>query len=272
MSSLAGGFAAGAVLCAAWAWRLAGRARLRDRAGVAAAGVALASFRRPRDLRVIVLSLAGGVLGFLTGGIVRGALGVVVVVAVRRLREVGRSRALGTQRDEQLADAVGGIASALRAGMSVPQALAYAADEASPPLSADLGRLVADMDVGVPLSDAVSAWTDRVGTEDARLLGGAFELHRRTGGDLPKVLDQVGATIRERVAAAREVRALTAQARLSGLILGLLPVGFFAFLWLTSRDDIEGALGTPAGAVSVVLGLVMEGLAFLWIRRLLEVA
>jgi tight adherence protein B len=86
------------------------------------------------------------------------------------------------------------------------------------------------------------------------------------------VLDQVAATIRDRVAAAREVRALTAQARLSGLILGLLPVGFFAFLWLTSRRDIEGALGTPVGIGSVLLGLVMEGVAFLWIRHLLEVA
>ena len=85
------------------------------------------------------------------------------------------------------------------------------------------------------------------------------------------MLDQVGATIRERVAAAREVRALTAQARLSGLVLGLLPFGFFGFLWLTSRKDMQAALGTPAGVASVCLGLLLEGLAFLWIRRLLEV-
>lgn len=272
MSALAGVFAAGAVLCGAWAGRLTVRARLRERVGVAPAGATAATLRRPRDPRIVLWPLAGGALGLLSGGVVRGALGVVVVLAGRRLRAARGARALGAQRDEQLADAVGAIASAMRAGMSVPQSLAYAAQEASAPLSDDLGRLVAEVDVGVPLAEAVSLWVERVGTDDARLLGGAFELHRRTGGDLPKVLDQVGATIRERVAAAREVRALTAQARLSGLILGLLPVGFFAFLWLTSRDDIEGALGTPAGAVSVALGLVMEGLAFVWIRRLLEVA
>jgi Flp pilus assembly protein TadB len=67
------------------------------------------------------------------------------------------------------------------------------------------------------------------------------------------------------------VRALTAQARLSGTILGVLPFGFFAFLWLTSRSEIEAALRTPAGIVAIGLGLALEGLAFLWIRRLLEV-
>jgi Flp pilus assembly protein TadB len=65
---------------------------------------------------------------------------------------------------------------------------------------------------------------------------------------------------------------MTAQARLSGAILGMLPIGFFAFLWLTSRSEIEGALGTPAGAACVVLGLALDGVAFMWIRRLLEIA
>ena len=73
------------------------------------------------------------------------------------------------------------------------------------------------------------------------------------------------------MAIAREVRSLTAQARLSAWILGLLPIGFFAFLWLTARDEIEGALGTPVGIVCIVVGLVLEACAFLWIRSLLVV-
>ena len=68
-----------------------------------------------------------------------------------------------------------------------------------------------------------------------------------------------------------EVRALTAQARLSGAILGLLPIGFFLFLWTTSRRDIVGAFHEPAGIAAMVVGLALEGIAFVWIRRLLEV-
>jgi len=65
---------------------------------------------------------------------------------------------------------------------------------------------------------------------------------------------------------------MTAQARLSGLILGVLPIAFFAVLWLTSRAEVQGALGTPAGIGCVVVGMTLDGLAFLWIRRLLDVA
>jgi tight adherence protein B len=153
----------------------------------------------------------------------------------------------------------------------LPQALAYARDEAAAPLADDLGRLVATIELGTPVGSALGRWADEHGSEDARLLAGVIDLHRRSGGDLPSVLDGVVAALRERRSAQRELRAMTAQARLSGLILGLLPVGFFAFLLLTSRAEMLGAIATPLGRASVVLGIGLEVLAFLWIRRLLEV-
>jgi Flp pilus assembly protein TadB len=85
------------------------------------------------------------------------------------------------------------------------------------------------------------------------------------------VLDRVAVTLRERRAATREVRALTAQARLSGGILGALPAAFFLFLLVTSRNDVRAAFGSSAGRAALVLGVVMEGGAFMWIRRLLRV-
>ncbi len=124
----------------------------------------------------------------------------------------------------------------------------------------------------MPFDEALERWRDEQTSSDVDLVVGALELHRRSGGDLPTVLDQVVATIRERVGVTREVRSLTAQARLSAWILGLLPVGFFAFLWLTARSDIEGALSTPAGVACLMLGLVLEGGAVVWIRSLLRVA
>ena len=205
------------------------------------------------------------------GGAVGAVAGAAIGLAIRRLgprRSRARTAAL---RDEQLADAIGALGSAMRAGQSLTQALAYAAEEASEPLRADLAVLVRDVEVGGELDVAVAGFADRVGTEDARLVAAALSMHRRTGGDLPIVLDQVAVTVRERLAMAREVRALTAQARLSGTILGLLPFGFFAFLWVTSRSDIEAALSTPAGLGSVFVGLLLEAGAFLWIRKLLEV-
>ena len=85
------------------------------------------------------------------------------------------------------------------------------------------------------------------------------------------MLDGVVATLRERRAAVREVRALTAQARLSGAILGTLPIGFFGFLLLTSRTEMLAAISTPLGRTAVAVGVALELAAFLWIRHLLEV-
>jgi tight adherence protein B len=224
------------------------------------------------DLRTACIAIATAGAGYAVAGPLGAAAGPALSIAVRRLRRVRSRRALAARRDEQLADAVAALTAAVRSGMSVPQAIAYAMREAEAPVADDLARMVADIDVGVPLADAVDGWARRTGSEDAQLVAGALDLHRRSGGDLPAVLDQVASTIRERVAVGREIRALTAQARLSGWILGVLPVGFFAFLWLTSRRDIQGALATPAGLGSVLLGLALELGAFFWIRSLLDVS
>jgi Flp pilus assembly protein TadB len=267
VSSLAWGLLAIAALLAERGSRWARRDRVRSRlvVAVAAAPAARAGWR------AWLGPIAGAVAGFALGQVVGAVLGFAAGVAARRIGERKRAAAVRGLRDEQIGDMAAGVASAMRAGLSLPQALAAARDEAEPPLRDELVVLVDDLQVGVDVDAALEAWIGRVGTDDARLLASALTLHRRTGGDLPKVLDQVVATIRERVAIAREVRGLTAQARLSGLILGLLPVAFFGFLWVTSRADMQAALSTPAGVMAVVIGASMEAGAFLWIRKLLEV-
>lgn len=197
-----------------------------------------------------------------------GAAGIAVVrfVFLRRMRASVRRRA-----GEQLADAVGAMSAGLRAGLSLAQSFAYARDEADEPLRSALASLVDKIDVGTPVGEALSDWADAQGSDDAVLIVGVLDLHRRSGGDLPTVLDSLARTLRERRAAHRDVRALTAQARLSGVILGMLPIGFFGFLLLTSRREMLDAIATPLGKTTLGLGLGLEILAFLWIRHLLEV-
>ena len=197
-----------------------------------------------------------------------GAAGIAVVrfVFLRRMRASVRRRA-----GEQLADAVCAMSAGLRAGLSLAQSFAYARDEADEPLRSALASLVDKIDVGTPVGEALSDWADAQGSDDAVLIVGVLDLHRRSGGDLPTVLDSLAGTLRERRAAHRDVRALTAQARLSGVILGMLPIGFFGFLLLTSRREMLDAIATPLGKTTLGLGLGLEILAFLWIRHLLEV-
>jgi tight adherence protein B len=210
-------------------------------------------------------------IGFVTVGPVLASGGVASAAVIL---ELVRRRHRASQRHraaEQIADAVGAMSAGLRAGLSLSQSLAYARDEADEPLRSDLATLVDRIDVGTPVGEALSAWADAQGSEDALLIVGVLDLHRRSGGDLPTVLDSLAGTLRERRAAFRDVRALTAQARLSGVILGMLPIGFFGFLLLTSRREMLHAIGTPLGGTALGIGLGLELLAFLWIRHLLEV-
>lgn len=222
---------------------------------------------REDALLVVGACAAGWVVARGVGSV----LGVAVAFAIRAARERRAGAIPPIVMQERAADAIGALAAAVRSGSSLAQAIRYAASEAAPPISDELVEVVSDLDTGVALDDALASWAQRRQSTDTDLLVGALELHRRSGGDLPAVLDQVAATIRDRVSVAREVRSLTAQARLSAWILGLLPIGFFGFLWLTSRHDIEGALSTPVGLICVFAGLALEAGAFLWIRSLLEV-
>jgi tight adherence protein B len=229
------------------------------------------SSRRVRRPNTWVLAGAGLALVVIVAGVgiglaTAGCTAVTVHSVRRRRRARQRQRA-----DEQIVDAVGAVSAGLRAGLSLPQAFAYARDEVEEPLRTELVDLVGAIETGTPVGEALNGWAEAHGTEDARLIAGVLDLHRRSGGDLPVVLDGLTGTLRERRAAHRDVRALTAQARLSGVILGLLPIGFFAFLLLTSRREMLDAIATPIGGTALAVGLGLELVAFAWIRHLLQV-
>lgn len=192
--------------------------------------------------------------------------------AIAWLGRLARSRRPRTDVVQgQLADAVAAIASGSRAGLSLPQAVQVAAEQTPPPVGLALREVVDRTRLGASLEEALDGWAAATPIPDVRLATAVLRLHRRTGGSLAPVLEGLAKTLRERRAAVREVRSLTAQARLSGAILGLLPVGFFLFLWLTARRDMAAALGASLGRTAIVVGLALEAVAFLWIRRLLRV-
>jgi len=163
------------------------------------------------------------------------------------------------------------IAAGLRAGRSLAGSVELAGEELGPPLGLTFRRVSDRLALGDPLDDALHAWAVEVSGPDARLAAGVFSLHRRTGGALATALDELAGTLRARRSATRELRSLTAQARLSAAILGLLPIGFFLFLSVVARSDLETAFGSPVGSGAVALGFALQGVAYLWIRRLLRV-
>ena len=168
-------------------------------------------------------------------------------------------------------DAVTAISSAVRSGRSLVQALAVAGEEIGDPLGAMLAEAADRAALGMPFDDVLDELARRIGGSDARLVTGVLRLHRRTGGALASSLDDLGRTLRSRRDGARELRSLTAQARLSAAILGLLPLGFFLFLSVVARRDVEAAYRSAAGGSAIAIGLILQGAAFVWIRALLRV-
>ncbi len=227
---------------------------------------------RPRSRAIEVAGAGAGVaVGAFLGGppaaVLLGLGGGGVPVALARRRRQRRIAAM----EEQLIDAVVALAASLRAGRSVQQGLAAARDEVSDPLGSILEAAESRLRLGTPFDVVVDELAEEIGGQDARLVAGVLRLHRRTGAALAAPLDELAATLRSRRDGHREVRSLTAQARLSAAILGLLPLGFFLFLSIVARRDVETAYRTPAGASAIALGVVLQGVAFVWIRRLLRV-
>jgi tight adherence protein B len=217
----------------------------------------------------------GSVVAVLVGFRVAGGVGAIVAAGavlgaptiIRRRRRATASRL--TQ--DQLAEGVSVIASGMRAGRSLRQAVELAAAEVDPPIGPSFGRIVGRVELGDPFDDAFDTWAAEISGADARLAAGVLSLHRQTGGALAATLEELASTLRARRSAARELRSLTAQARLSANILGLLPLGFFAFLSVVARDDMVAAITTRAGAFAILLGLVLQAAAYVWIRRLLRI-
>jgi tight adherence protein B len=223
-----------------------------------------------RRARVALAGLGAGA-GLLTGG---PPLALCAAVAGAALPAV-LARANDTKRVErmegQLAEAAASIAAALRSGLSLQQSIRFASEEGSPPVSRALSQVIQQEEFGIPLEDALERWASGANSADVRLVASVLQLHHRVGGESPAILDRVARTVRLRRTAARELRSLTAQARLSGAVLGLLPIGFFAFMSIVSRHDVQAAYRTSAGLASIVLGLALDAGAFLWIRTLLRV-
>ena len=231
--------------------------------------------RRARTISPRARAFAAAGLGAVAGWLAAGPPGLVGVgiaggvlpLALERRR---RSRRV-VRLEQQLLDAVTAIASAIRSGRSLVQSVAVAGEEVGAPLGTLLRDAADRVALGVPVDVVLDDLAGMIGGPDARLVAGVLRLHRRTGGAMASSLDDLARTLRARRDGARELRSLTAQARLSAAILGLLPLGFFLFLSVVARRDVESAYRTSAGASAIGIGLALQGAAFVWIRRLLRV-
>ena len=172
--------------------------------------------------------------------------------------------------ERQLPEAIDLMASSLRAGSTLGQAIDAIVREMDAPLSSELKRVQREVELGVPLVDALRQLYERLKTNDVLLLASAVGIQHRVGGDLSPILTGLSHTIRERQRIRGEINVLTAQARYSALIVGALPILLFAFLWVTNNEYISN-LFSPGLRPVLYLAMAAEVLGFILMRRMATV-
>ncbi len=225
-------------------------------------------------LGMIVLSPLIGFLGSPIAWIGGFVLGFWLPRFWLNRRKAGRLKAFNSN----LADTIMLLANALRAGSSFLQAVEMIVRETRPPVSTEFARVIREVNLGLPLDDALANLSRRVRSDDLDLMTTAIAIHHSVGGNLAEILDSIAFTIRERVRIKGEIRTLTAQQRMSGYVVGLLPVALVVLLSVIAPTFMAPMLqkppellGLPAGFFILGAGAIMMAIGFFFIRRIVDI-
>src|SRR6188472_1268626 len=180
--------------------------------------------------------------------------------------------------NKQLPDTITLIANALRAGSSFLQAVELVVRESRPPISTEFGRVIREVNLGLSFEVALENMVRRVRSDDLELMATAIAIQHTVGGNLAEILDSIAFTIRERVRIKGEINTLTAQQRLSGYVVGFLPIALAGFLFIAAPGFMQPMFdprasigGLPAGVVILFVGGFAMFMGFMFIRRIVDI-
>jgi tight adherence protein B len=219
---------------------------------------------------VVFLVMGRGVVGLL------GAMAAAIVgYMLPRLYLRRRMKARLTKFDEQLVEALSLVSNSLRSGFGFLQSMDLAAEQLKDPLAIEFKRTINDINIGASFEDALLALNQRVQSKDLDIVVTAILIQRTVGGNLAEILETVAHTMRERARIRGELRTLTAQQKMSGYIVGGLPIVIVGILLVIGQlmgDTYMQTLFTETGGrVALVAAAMLEGLGILIIRKILAI-
>lgn len=235
------------------------QANLPLRAGeaiVAAIGFSLVSFVLASALtQSIVWGVVAAVL------VLVGALVFVNSVASRTKKKF----------EAQLPDTLNLLATSLRAGYSLLQAVEAVGEEAAEPSRREFGRAIAEIRLGRPMNDALSDIAERLDSTDFEWTVMAIGIQREVGGNLAEVLQTTAETMVQRNRLRREMKALTAEGRISAIVLSILPFGLFGVILVANPEYMEPLLQSTIGLLVMGAGVLFIGIGIFWMSRIVKV-
>ena len=257
-----------------WPW-LDARLRMWPRAKTLDHELSRSGLRYTVSDLLIAMLVCGSLMLLLMGGLDAGflwalfgvGLGAALPLLILRM-VVARRQA---KMEEQLPDVLDFIARAMQAGHAFNSALQMAANEAQPPIAAEFQRTFNEVNVGMPIQQAMNSLAERIDCADMRYFAVSVVINREVGGDLSGLLKGVAMLIRERLKLRLSIRALTAEARASAWVLGLLPFFLGGALFLMNPNYLDPLLYDPAGRKMLVYGLLLMVFGILWMKQLSKV-
>ncbi|WP_346622848.1 type II secretion system F family protein [Blastococcus montanus] len=244
--------------------RLAAGAAALERAGMA---TTLPNFVLAVGLTTVLAVVTGALLA---GPLLAVLLLVLVPFGAKLLLGFRAGRRQAAFAD-QLDDSLQLMSSSLRAGHSLLRAVDSVSQEAEAPTSEEFARIVNETRVGRDLSDALDEVAERMGSDDFTWVAQAIAIHREVGGNLAEVLDAVGNTIRERNAIRRQVKALSAEGKLSAVVLMALPFGVTGFISVTNPGYIAKFTESLVGYGMLGAAALMLLVGGLWLKKTVKI-
>ena len=216
-------------------------------------------------------AVAAVLFALFTGNPIMGAVafgvGIFLVMGVLKFLG-GREK---RRFENQLPDTLTLISTSLRAGYSLLQAVEAVATEAPNPTAREFGRAIVEARLGRQVVAALQGITERTQSQDFEWAVMAIEIQREVGGNLAEVLQTVSETMRGRNRLKGEIRALTAEGRISAIVLGILPFAMGGFLWATNPDYIGTLFESTFGIVALIAGSLLMLAGGIWLRKIVNI-
>jgi tight adherence protein B len=172
---------------------------------------------------------------------------------------------------EQLPEVFDLMGQALRAGHSLASAIQLVSQQMPDPIAGEFARVFHEQNLGITIEEALTNMTKRADQMDVRFFVTAVLIQRQTGGDLAEVLDKIGKVIRDRIQLFGVVRALTAEGRLSGWVLLLLPILVFCGMWVVNPDYARELTDTESGRMMLGTAIAMDLMGMAMIKKIVSI-
>jgi tight adherence protein B len=212
--------------------------------------------------------IAGGLMYLLAGKLLFLFIGCILGYISPRWYLKKKQQERIQKFNDGLPDMISTIIGSLRAGFSFNQALKAVVEEAENPIRDEIDTVLKEMQYGANVDDALNQLKERMPSEDLDLMIQAILIQKQVGGNLATVLDTIVQTIRDRNKIQRQVQTLTAQGRLSGIVIGLLPIVLGLVIYMIQPDYIGTFFTNPIGTIMLIGGAVSGTIGFVLIRKL----